>query len=863
MDYNSWIASLREVLQQSNNPLVLRNGHWEVADRKALWDTLGSRIFDVYLDRFKDLAVEVLTELDPQFELPSSERYAANIHGKVLKHSEDLRQGMTETLALLGNHGDKLNNCTLHKPENTATAVIHGIFEQANWQLWGSLNHLLPNMAEAAPGEFLISVEHTLRQSPCPFDELFAQEGDGFTGQNYMTGLLWALEVLAWDEDHLGQVALILAELASHDPGGTWANRPVNSLSTILLPWYPQTLASITKRIASIKAIKNDFPNIAWKVLLALLPNSHQTTSGAYKPRWHNILPQDWEPKVTNKDYWEQITGYAELAVEIVLQDLDKLKELVENLDNLPGPSFDALLIYLSSEEITELPENQRLPIWTSLTDFARKHRQFADAKWALAPEIVSRIEDTADKLKPASPEGLYQRLFASRDFDLYEETGNVEEQQEKLNEKRQQAIKEILLARGIQGVMNFIEKVESPNQVGLALGSIDEDGIDSYLLPEYLTPERDKYRHFVGGFIWSRYQKNGWPWVDELDRSAWSLGQNSQLLMYLPFGEEAWQRANEWLGESESTYWQNVPVNPWLPKSNPSLAIDKLLEAKRPMEALDCLHYRLRKETLLDNSRVARALLDAVSITKSSATMDSYTITELIKALQNDSHTNQDDLFKIEWAYLSLLISPGLDARPIFLETQLATEADFFCKLIRFIYRSKNEPINHKKLDEKEKTIANHAYRLLDEWKRPPGLQPDGSFSDQSFEAWIFSVKEQCKESGHFEVAMNKVGEVLFYCPPDPQGLWIVNAAANALNDRDADEMRRGFLTEAYNSRGVHTVDPTGANEHALAEQWRQKAETLEVTGFPRFAAVLRELAETYDREAESVAAIYKSEIN
>ena len=73
MDYNSWIASLREVLQQSNNPLVLRNGHWEVADRKALWDTLGSRIFDVYLDRFKDLAVEVLTELDPQFELPSSE----------------------------------------------------------------------------------------------------------------------------------------------------------------------------------------------------------------------------------------------------------------------------------------------------------------------------------------------------------------------------------------------------------------------------------------------------------------------------------------------------------------------------------------------------------------------------------------------------------------------------------------------------------------------------------------------------------------------------------------------------------------------------------------------------------------------
>ena len=49
MDFNSWIASLREVLQQQDNPLKLRNGSWEVADRKGLWDTLGSRMFDANL----------------------------------------------------------------------------------------------------------------------------------------------------------------------------------------------------------------------------------------------------------------------------------------------------------------------------------------------------------------------------------------------------------------------------------------------------------------------------------------------------------------------------------------------------------------------------------------------------------------------------------------------------------------------------------------------------------------------------------------------------------------------------------------------------------------------------------------------
>ena len=61
-----------------------------------------------------------------------------------------------------------------------------------------------PILAEAAPEEFLYAVEGALRKEPCPFDELFSQEGDDIiTGRNYLTGLLWALEVLAWEEEYL------------------------------------------------------------------------------------------------------------------------------------------------------------------------------------------------------------------------------------------------------------------------------------------------------------------------------------------------------------------------------------------------------------------------------------------------------------------------------------------------------------------------------------------------------------------------------------------------------------------------------------------------------------------------------------
>lgn len=98
--------------------------------------------------------------------------------------------------------------------------MIRELLTDADWVLWGSLNGLLPTMAEAAPGEFLDVVEKAMRMTLCPFDELFSQEGNGITGGNYLTGLLWVLEGLAWDEKYLVRVFVALGELASHDPGG-------------------------------------------------------------------------------------------------------------------------------------------------------------------------------------------------------------------------------------------------------------------------------------------------------------------------------------------------------------------------------------------------------------------------------------------------------------------------------------------------------------------------------------------------------------------------------------------------------------------------------------------------------------------
>src|SRR5207245_10352129 len=115
-----WIASTREVSLLPNSPLEQKDGKWAIARRKEAWEALGQRIFDKNLDRFRQIAIDVLRERDPQFELEAGERFAARIYNKTLRHSDQLRKGMAETLALLGSFPQYLTSCSNGKAEATA-----------------------------------------------------------------------------------------------------------------------------------------------------------------------------------------------------------------------------------------------------------------------------------------------------------------------------------------------------------------------------------------------------------------------------------------------------------------------------------------------------------------------------------------------------------------------------------------------------------------------------------------------------------------------------------------------------------------------------------------------------------------------
>ncbi|HOW26925.1 MAG TPA: hypothetical protein PK876_00275 [Elusimicrobiota bacterium] len=854
--YDDWQAKIREVLQLPDSPLSLRNGMWSVRQREELWQTLGSRVFDRHFDLLKAIASEVFKERDPQFELPAEERFAASIHGKVLQHSRQLRKGLAECLALVGSRPEPLVNCTHNKSEAIVIVTIRAIFEGADWVIWGSLNDLLPMLAEASPEEFLSSVEKGLSQKECPFDALFSQEGGGISGRNYLTGLLWALETLAWDEQYLVRVTVALGSLAERDPGGQWANRPSNSLATIFLPWLPQTVSSIEKRKVAITTLCREFHDIAWKLLLSLLPNQVTVSSHTRRPSWRRFLPNDWKEGVTQQDYWDQVSVYAEIAVEIAITNDVKLKQLIEHLDQLPSPVYEKILEHLSSELVTSKPEDERLPIWNALIELASKHRRFSDADWALSDELVSKVEGAAGRIAPKNPMNYHRRLFSERDLDLYEQNGNWREEEKKLEARRRAAIQEIMTMSGPAAVIRFAENVESPQRVGFALGLIESDEVDSIIMPSMLKEEQDNHRRFVVGFVRGRYRQKGWVWGDSIIEPNWSKDDVSRLLTMLPFTEETWKRANERLRENESDYWRNVMVDPYQSEGDLSIAIKKLIENERPWAAIDCLVKAYRDKQPLDTSSAIQALLLAVTSTERYKTHD---VIELIKALQDDPNTNQDDLFKVEWAFLPLL-DRHHGVVPKLLEIRLASEPAFFCEAIRVSYRSEKTPKSDAELSEQQQALSKNAYRLLQEWGTVPGTAKGGGFSGDIFKQWVDDVIKMTSESGHLAVAKISIGSVLIYCPPDSDGFWIHRAVADVLNDRDNEDMRHGYSIAIQNARGVHWVDPTGKPEKELANEYRTQAEQTENRGYHRIAAMLRHLAETYDREADNIVTEHKA---
>ena len=158
-------APYREVVARAERwsgapePLLTRApSRWELVSRDDSWSLLSPALNDDDLRRFKQVSLEVLGEADPAWDLPNDKRWQAAVLGKVRTHSDSLRTGLAEALALLGARSPGPKGRSLD-PRSLATHIVRSLLDGKDWKVWACLSSELPLLAEAAPDAFLTALE--------------------------------------------------------------------------------------------------------------------------------------------------------------------------------------------------------------------------------------------------------------------------------------------------------------------------------------------------------------------------------------------------------------------------------------------------------------------------------------------------------------------------------------------------------------------------------------------------------------------------------------------------------------------------------------------------------------------------------
>ena len=862
---------LREKLSAeagADDPLVIRVGNtWTVVSSYDAWVQLRRKLRPDDMDRLRTAVEQVLLEEDPTFGMTPEERWSAPREGKVRRYSGDLRSGLASTIALLGAHGEKVDAGQGATGANVANGIVRGLLRKANDDktpaVWSALSSYLPLLAEGAPDAFLDETRTGATGDNAVLLKVFEQESDPMYSRSPHTGLLWALEALAWSPDHFGQAVSLLARLAELDPGGKLSNRPDRSLAGIYCPWHPETTSSNEQRLDVLDGIRERHPDVAWELMVSLLPESHGVHFPTSSPRF-----RDWKPSkivVTNLQYFEFIEGLVDRLIQDAGDDPARWQKLADESNHV-SPSARAKIREELKKRVDagSLEEEGREALWDGLRKLIARHREFAHADWALPEDEVAPLEEIEQLLAPTGAVERHAWLFEEWMPDLggsklkdgeYDHEGYTAE----LQKRRDHAVSEIEAEAGWDGLLRLAKRSAAAWWVGHSLAANEGDSYEAKCLP-LLDSEDSAEQQLANGYFARRFMNDGWAWLEGvIAESELSATQTARLLQLTSDHPKSWQRADEIGADVATAYWREFsplglgPGYPYVAETG-----GRLLDVGRPGATLRLLSlYAVADKAAVpeDHAGIAADALDDLlkldDPVPEIQDLRSYGFEQVFDVLE--SHRDAigvDRVARLEWAYLGAL---GHDPTVPSLHKALADDPDFFVQVVSAIYRAEGD--DSAEATDEQRNVAENAYRLLSSWSTIPGKGPDGDADGEALTAWVQTARAKLEEAGRRAVGEIQIGHILAYAPSDPDGTWPCTPVRDLLEQLQSEKVEQGLETQVFNNRGVTSRGPEdgGDQERALAKKYRDWADKVR-DRWPRSAAILRSLASTYEHDARQM---------
>lgn len=849
-DYAEAERVLRRWSNDPDPPVRLVATTWKTTSIEDAYSLLAPVMSADVVSSFEEVAIDVLGTHEPRYKLPKGERYLAEVTGHGPVYSGSLKKGLADALALAGCRWDDEGGPGGWEP--CARRVVRTVLGRANenWLGWASLSGLLPLLAEAAPAEFLSAAEAGLdpsAENPTLLRLLEEEEESLLFATSPHTGLLWALETLAWSPQHLSRAVLVLGSLARRDPGGRLANRPSASLRGIFLPWHPCTSATLEQRLTALDLLRSREPDVAWNLLMTMLPESHSVGEVNARPSWRDWAAESEKP-LTMGEYHRAISEVIDRMLADAGDVGSRWAGLSSKIDELPPDLHELVLGKLRSLNPDDITAECKAEVWHALRRQVSRHRSFHDADWALPSE---RVEQLAEVLDQYEPEDLLERngwLFDHHP-DLPEgREGDFKEHAAIVEENRRTAVEAVLAHSGIRGLAEFAKHVPQPQFVGHALGQSELLGTDEdeeEVLGRYLASDHKAEAAFAAEFGWSRSRQKGADWVKgKLESEAgkqWSSEKRAALLVSLPHDKPTFDFVESLGAADEAAYWQLAC--PWRieARSDLALAVRKLIAAGRPGMACRILSLSTRKDGAGVPPELVADALEGLLAGPPDMTPEGYDIEELLNTLVKAEGFDRDRVALLEWA----LLPAGGRRSPKVLHQKLAEDPAFFAAVVSWMCGRKDEDSTEPLPDE----LSSRAYRLLHSWRQVPGSLSDGNIDGAALKQWVAEARQALEERDLLGIGDQKLGEALSGSPAGSDGAWPHEAVREVIEEVRSDDVETGIALGKFNSRGVisRSIEKGGDDERSLAREYSKHAETVRNGPWPRTAALLDGMATDY----------------
>jgi hypothetical protein len=858
--YEAIIAALAPYVGEFDSPLQKVGSTWRVASPSDAWFLLAHHLTSADIARFEAAAYAVLGSADPRFDMDPEERWMASVRGIHREYSGMLRHGIGQVLILLALWGERAR--TVPGASRRVSTIVSKLLRNADQRRWWSLSRDFRLLAEASPDAFLSAVEDSLDQDDPPISALFGHDEGGVFGTEHLSDLMWALESLAWSPDWMPRVIHILARLDAIDTKPRrYSNGPANSLREIHLLWIPQTYASLDQRLRALDLIRKRETNAAWKLMLGILPQGHDSSTPSPVPRWRDFTVDNVEI-VT----WGLIErGASEIRARL-LADVGlspaRWSSLLDRLGDL-APDFEQALAKLEVAESNVTGDAERAIFWNKLRSVLHHHRRFPDMQWSLPPVVLDRLESVYNQFAPADPLEQAAWLFHQSVQLPKPSSMGWEAEQRDIDIARQQVAQALYARGGIPAMLSLARLTKAAGYIGKALYDSKLPDIEIDALIEAAARSDDAHeRDITHGLVISLFRDRKESWGEALTTKAKAEGWGDTALLTilraLPIGRWTWNQVAQLGEELETTYWRLVPVF-WISEDSGDVAhaIRKLIRVGRARHALSLAgqdnKINLPTDLLIEVLQEAARQPFDNDADSNEATMFQHYVAEALQLLDERADVDRNALIALEWNYLQVLEYSRRPAKVLL--RALSEDPSLFITMLKAVFKASEEsgvvdpePEN----SAQARSIATQAYRLLELWNRIPGTRDDGTLDGEALESWIKEARAQAKAVGREDIADSRIGSMLSASPMGSDGNWPAESVREVLDLFRSKPMIDGFQVGKMNRRGVTTRMPGagGELERKEAAKYRAWAKVI-AYDYPHTSKALDSLADSYELQA------------